>query len=93
MCSACSDPANMLSITTIDVLSVKAVALYDYDAQRSDELNLIAGQRIKVLFKDNENWWMGELEDGQQGFFPSNYVAERTRKFLVNKSFSTVEQM
>lgn len=48
--------------------------LYDYLAQRSDELTLIRGDRVKVIYKDNDNWWMGELENGQQGFFPTNYV-------------------
>ncbi|XP_064605140.1 jouberin-like [Liolophura sinensis] len=54
----------------------KVVALYDYKGQRSDELTFLQGDIIKVLYKDNENWWMGELRDGQQGFFPANYVAE-----------------
>lgn len=48
--------------------------LYDYLAQRSDELTLIRGDRVKVIYKDNDNWWMGELDSGQQGFFPTNYV-------------------
>lgn len=52
----------------------QVVVLYDYKAQRSDELDLFAGDEIVVLYRDNENWWMGELADGQQGFFPSNYV-------------------
>ena len=50
--------------------------MYDYRAQRSDELSLFKGDVITVLYKDNDNWWMGELPDGQQGFFPSSYVAE-----------------
>ncbi|XP_060065201.1 jouberin-like [Ylistrum balloti] len=49
-------------------------ALYDYRAQRSDELTIFKNDVITVLYKDNENWWMGELPDGQQGFFPANYV-------------------
>jgi len=53
------------------------IALYDYQAQRSDELSLKRGDRITVLFKDSDNWWMGELADGQQGFFPTNYVNQR----------------
>ncbi|XP_078609329.1 jouberin-like isoform X10 [Branchiostoma floridae x Branchiostoma japonicum] len=52
------------------------VALYDYQASRSDELTIQRGHRITVLYKDNENWWFGELDDGQQGFFPSNYITE-----------------
>ena len=54
----------------------KVVVLYDYRAQRSDELHLFAGDVVSVLYKDTDNWWMGELPDGQQGFFPANYVTE-----------------
>ena len=53
----------------------QVVALYDYQAQRSDELSFMRGDLITVLYKDNDNWWMGELQDGSQGFFPANYVA------------------
>ena len=60
---------------------LQAVALYDYQAQRSDEISFLRGNLIKVLYKDNENWWMGELEDGAQGFFPANYVADC--KFMI----------
>ncbi|KAL4236261.1 Jouberin [Mactra antiquata] len=52
----------------------KVYAMYDYKAQRSDELDIFAGDEIIILYKDNENWWMGELADGRQGFFPSNYA-------------------
>lgn len=65
---------------------LQVIALYDYQAQRSDELSLKRGDRITVLFKDNDNWWMGELADGQQGFFPTNYVDQRMSQtcFSVN---------
>lgn len=55
---------------------LQVIAIYDYRAQRSDELTLYKGDVITVLYKDNESWWMGELSDGQQGFFPSNYVTD-----------------
>ena len=58
------------------------IALYDYQAQRSDELSLKRGDRIAVLFKDNDNWWMGELANGRQGFFPANYVDHRKHQLL-----------
>jgi hypothetical protein len=44
-----------------------------------------------VLYKDSESWWMGELPDGQQGYFPANYVAEEGRNnydFLCKICFS-----
>ncbi|XP_043932269.1 jouberin-like [Protopterus annectens] len=53
----------------------KVVALYDYTAQRSDELTFHRSDIIQVLYKDNDNWWFGRLASGQQGYFPANYVA------------------
>ncbi|MBN3310867.1 AHI1 protein, partial [Amia calva] len=52
------------------------VSLYDYTANRSDELTIHRGDIIQVLYKDNENWWFGCLANGQQGYFPANYVAD-----------------
>ncbi|GFS13051.1 jouberin, partial [Elysia marginata] len=51
-------------------------AIYDYRAQRSDELTLYKGDIVKILYKDSDSWWMGELLDGSQGFIPANYVTE-----------------
>ena len=48
--------------------------MYDYKGQRSDELTMFAGETILLLYKDSDLWWMGEKEDGEQGFFPANYV-------------------
>ncbi|XP_049595623.1 jouberin [Syngnathus scovelli] len=52
------------------------VSLYDYKANRSDELTLRRGDAIRVLYKDNDNWWFGSLADGQQGYFLVAYVAD-----------------
>ncbi|KAJ1154756.1 hypothetical protein NDU88_007499 [Pleurodeles waltl] len=54
------------------------VALYDYTAHRSDELTMHRGDIIQVLYKDNDSWWFGGLANGQQGYFPANYVAGET---------------
>jgi hypothetical protein len=54
------------------------IALYDYKAQRSDELNFNKGDDIRVLVKENDNWWMGELiRTKQEGYFPAGYVQEK----------------
>ncbi|XP_037342644.2 jouberin [Pungitius pungitius] len=53
------------------------VSLYDYTANRSDELNLCRGDVIQVLYKDNDNWWFGHLANGQQGYFLASYVADQ----------------
>lgn len=58
---------------------LQAVALYDYQAQRSDELSFRQGEVITVLYKDSNQWWMGVLQtNNSQGFFPSNYIEEIT---------------
>ncbi|KFQ02855.1 Jouberin, partial [Haliaeetus albicilla] len=65
-----------LHISKTSVLLVKQkVALYDYTAHRSDELTIHRSDIIQVLYKDNDNWWFGSLANGQQGYFPANYVA------------------
>lgn len=52
--------------------------LYDYKAQRSDELNLTKGDELFVLVRDSPSWWMGELvKNRQQGYFPASYVQEK----------------
>ncbi|KAM9842057.1 jouberin-like [Aulostomus maculatus] len=53
------------------------VSLYDYKANRSDELTIQRGDVIHVLYKDNENWWFGRLANGQQGYFLASYVADQ----------------
>ncbi|XP_019335155.1 jouberin isoform X2 [Alligator mississippiensis] len=59
-------------------LQETVVALYDYAAHRSDELTIHRSDIIQVLYKDNDNWWFGSLANGQQGYFPANYVAGET---------------
>lgn len=57
------------------------MALYDYTANRSDELTIHRGDIIRVFFKDNEDWWYGSIGKGQEGYFPANHVASES-KFL-----------
>ncbi|XP_062253329.1 jouberin isoform X1 [Platichthys flesus] len=64
------------------------VSLYDYRADRSDELTLRCGDVIHVLYKDNDNWWFGRLVNGQQGYFPVSYVSDQ-RDFSEEVTQST----
>ncbi|XP_067938585.1 jouberin-like isoform X2 [Watersipora subatra] len=66
-----------LTLQGIDDIKPKGevVALYDYLAQRSDELSFHKDDIILLLYEDTEHWWMGALKHtGAQGFIPSNYV-------------------
>ncbi|XP_028410970.1 guanine nucleotide exchange factor VAV2-like isoform X2 [Dendronephthya gigantea] len=50
-----------------------ARAKYDYEARDPREISIKKNTRILVINKDGE-WWKGENEEGQVGFFPSNFV-------------------
>ncbi|XP_068620018.1 protein nervous wreck [Battus philenor] len=54
-------------------------ALYDYDAEASDELNLEEGQMIRIISREahdvDDGWWRGEA-NGVIGNFPSLIVEE-----------------
>ena len=48
-------------------------AIYDFEAETSEELTLRVGSIITVLEEIDEGWWIGESE-GRIGMFPANYV-------------------
>ena len=55
------------------------VAIYEYDAQGEDELQLRKGDMIEVLSMDyrisgDDGWWTGKCQ-GKVGVFPYNFVA------------------
>ncbi|KAL3312274.1 Jouberin [Cichlidogyrus casuarinus] len=53
------------------------VALYDYQAERSDELSFQRGDQIRVMFRDSLNWSTGVLiVSGKQGYFLNSYVTD-----------------
>ena len=55
---------------------LKVKALYEYQPSRSDELHIKADDVITVVKDEDADWWLGQLDDGRQGYFPSNYVGE-----------------
>lgn len=54
------------------------VALYDYDARTEEDLSFKKGDVLEVNPEDLGNdWWKARSrETGEEGFVPSNYVAE-----------------
>ncbi|KAI1730434.1 SH3 domain-containing protein [Ditylenchus destructor] len=61
--------------TRVNSLQTNAMAKYDYEPQRDDELALTKGCIVNVLDKSSDGWWKGEV-NGSKGWFPSNYVDE-----------------
>uniref|UniRef100_A0A670I859 1-phosphatidylinositol 4,5-bisphosphate phosphodiesterase gamma n=1 Tax=Podarcis muralis TaxID=64176 RepID=A0A670I859_PODMU len=55
-------------------LSVKA--LYDYKAQREDELSFCKQAIIHNVDKQDGGWWRGDYGGKKQLWFPANYVEE-----------------
>jgi len=53
----------------------KVLAIYDYNADKEDELTFTEGQTIYVLKKNDDGWWEGVM-DGITGLFPGNYVEQ-----------------
>lgn len=51
----------------------KVVAVYDYYADKEDELSFQENAVIYVLKKNDDGWWEGVM-DGLTGLFPGNYV-------------------
>uniref|UniRef100_A0A1A8MVS4 Abelson helper integration site 1 n=1 Tax=Nothobranchius pienaari TaxID=704102 RepID=A0A1A8MVS4_9TELE len=71
---------NHLETDLVPVQQV-VVSLYDYTANRSDELTIRRGDVIQVLYKDNDTWWFGRLVNGLQGYFLASYVVDQ-REFM-----------
>ncbi|GMF58160.1 hypothetical protein B5S33_g4531 [[Candida] boidinii] len=57
-----------------------AEALYDYIPQQKDDLQFKSGDKIKIIEKKSEYWWLGEI-NSKTGMMPANYV-----KLLANNS-------
>lgn len=52
---------------------IPVVAIYDYYADKDDELSFQESAVIYVLKKNDDGWWEGVM-DGITGLFPGNYV-------------------
>ena len=51
-------------------------ALYDYKADEDDEVSFNTGDRMEILKVIDDGWFLARnLESGQKGSIPSNYVA------------------
>jgi hypothetical protein len=54
----------------------KALAIYDYQAQASDELTIKEGEYLKVISKDEDEWWISENDKEEKGLVPRTYLEE-----------------
>ncbi|XP_040916192.1 tyrosine-protein kinase Lck [Toxotes jaculatrix] len=55
------------------------VAVYSYKPAHDGDLGFEKGDKLKIINKDDSEWYMAEsLTTGQQGFIPFNFVAMTT---------------
>ncbi|NXS33223.1 PLCG1 phosphodiesterase, partial [Pomatostomus ruficeps] len=67
-------PALLSSLIHPTACTVKA--LYDYKAQREDELSFCKQAIIHNVDKQDGGWWRGDYGGKKQLWFPANYVEE-----------------
>lgn len=53
---------------------VKAKALFDYEADESNEISFAKDEVLTNIEEKYPDWWYGTNEAGESGVFPSNYV-------------------
>ena len=53
--------------------SKAAIALYDFDGERDEDLAFFSGDTIEVIEECESGWWIGRLH-GKTGSFPYNFV-------------------
>uniref|UniRef100_A0A182X5M9 1-phosphatidylinositol 4,5-bisphosphate phosphodiesterase gamma n=1 Tax=Anopheles quadriannulatus TaxID=34691 RepID=A0A182X5M9_ANOQN len=61
---------------TVTNENVTVKALYDYKAQRDDELSFCKHAIITNVVKRGNDWWLGDYGGKRQHYFPANYVQE-----------------
>lgn len=62
--------------TTMDSYSEEpyGIALYDFDGETDEDLSFKTNEKIYLLKRLNEEWYMGRDKRGLEGMFPVNYV-------------------
>lgn len=54
------------------------LALHTFTASQQMQLSMNAGEVIEVVAIDDSGWWYGQNLRGDEGYFPSNFVAPIT---------------
>jgi hypothetical protein len=61
-------------LDTLKTVELYCKALYDYDTDQTDELSIKEGEFVRILNKDNADWWLAEKigQSTASGLVPSN---------------------
>ena len=72
-----SDIKSPSSPRLVELTIPVVVAKYDYSARTDGDLGFKRGDLLYIMNLDDEDWWLARAEySGQEGYIPSNYVAE-----------------
>ncbi|KFQ49875.1 1-phosphatidylinositol 4,5-bisphosphate phosphodiesterase gamma-1, partial [Nestor notabilis] len=71
-------PGFYVEANPIPTFKCAVKALFDYKAQREDELTFTKNAIIQNVEKQEGGWWRGDYGGKKQLWFPSNYVEEIT---------------
>ena len=53
------------------------IAKYDYDSRTDDDLTFRKGDLLYIISTEEGDWWYTRhTKTGQEGYVPSNYIAE-----------------
>ncbi|NXC62705.1 PLCG1 phosphodiesterase, partial [Aleadryas rufinucha] len=74
--SPLTHPTAMSNLEAEEGLFCTVKALYDYKAQREDELSFCKQAIIHNVDKQDGGWWRGDYGGKKQLWFPANYVEE-----------------
>lgn len=54
----------------------QVVALVDHKAEQEGDLSFAKGDTFKILKKQENDWWIGKLDNGDTGFVRNIFVKE-----------------
>ena len=55
-------------------------ARYDYSAKKTDELTFVKGDIISNVYKQDVDWWRGDMAGKKQHWFPANFVEVQSQR-------------
>lgn len=72
----------MVALNTTLMAQIFALVVQNFDSRSPDELTLRVGERVKIVYKHENGWWIGD-NCGRVGNFPY-YCVKEINEFQAN---------
>ena len=73
-------------ISIVDNFCIEGIADFDHEGRCSNELSFKAADVIsKITFFEGHDWFKGELDDGENGLFPRNFLTLALKPIMKAK--------